>query len=126
MAGPTRQGTQDLIDQDPNADRDPIAKKVINSCVGPPYSCSQPGFKQSPRIVAVPVFNTQEYWATGGPGQGTVHIVNIFGFFVDRLGGTGGNPDVIGYLATTIALSSSSGGSVARDAAFLKAIQLVR
>jgi len=126
MAGPTRQGTQDLIDQDPNADWDPIAKKVINSCVGPPYSCSQPGFKQSPRIVAVPVFNTQEYWATGGPGQGTVHIVNIFGFFVDRLGGTGGNPDVIGYLATTIALSSSSGGSVARDAAFLKAIQLVR
>ena len=126
MGGPTRQGTQALIDLDPDADWDPIAKKVVNSCVEPPYSCSQPGLKQSPRIVAVPVFDTHQYWATGGPGQGTIEIVNIFGFFVDRLEGTGGNPDVVGYLATTTALSSSSGGSVARDAAFLKAIQLVR
>ena len=99
---------------------------MIKSCVGPPYSCSKPGYKQSPRIVAIPVFDTQEYYDTGGPGNGTVHIRQILGFFVDRLDGKGGNKDVIGFLATTAGLSVSNGGSVAQPAAFMKTVQLVR
>jgi hypothetical protein len=82
--------------------------------------------KQSPRIVAIPVFNTQEYWATGGPGQGTVHIEQVLGFFVDRLEGKGGNKDVVGYLASEVGLKVSNRGGVAPQAAFLKVIQLVR
>jgi Flp pilus assembly protein TadG len=164
MTGPTKDGTQDLIDLDPLAQWDSDKKTVVNSCVEPPYSCSTPGLKQSPRIVAIPVFDTQQYWTDGGPGQGTVHVAQILGFFVDRLadsksgggtggggtggggkgggkggsggggtggGGTGGNgnggqKDVIGYLATTVGLSTSGGGNVAPSAAFLKTVQLVR
>lgn len=129
MAGPTRFGTQDLIDLDPEAEWDSEAKKVVNSCVEPPYSCSQPGFKQSPRIVAIPVFDTQQYWQTGGPGQGTVHITQILGFFVDRLepsNNGNGQMDVVGVLASEAGLKVTSGGNVAPQAAFLKVIQLVR
>ena len=126
MAGPTKQGTEALIALDPDAEWDATAKKVVMSCVEPPYSCSTPGLKQSPRIVAIPVFDTQEYYDTGGPGQGTVHVTQILGFFVDRLDGKGGNKDVVGYLATTVGLSASNGGNVAPTAAFLKTVQLVR
>jgi Flp pilus assembly protein TadG len=126
MAGPTKDATADLIALDPNAEWDPVTDKVIKSCVGPPYSCSTPGYKQSPRIVAIPVFDTQEYWDTGGPGNGTIHIRQILGFFVDRLEGKGGNKDVVGYLATTAGLTVSNGGSVAQPAAFMKTVQLVR
>ena len=129
MSGPTRFGTQDLIDLDPDAKWDRDEKKVVNSCVGPPYTCSVKGYKQSPRIVAIPVFDTQEYWATGGPGKGTVHIRQILGFFVDRLEPSKkgkGQQDVVGFLATEAGLKVSNGGNVAPQAAFLKVIQLVR
>jgi hypothetical protein len=126
MAGPTKDGTEDLIALDPDAVWDKDLKRVVNSCVEPPYSCSQPGYKQSPRIVAIPVFDTKEYYDTGGPGQGTVHVRNIFGFFVDRLEGKGGNKDVVGFLATTAGLSVSNGGTVAQPSSFMKTVQLVR
>jgi Flp pilus assembly protein TadG len=120
MVGPTRHGTEDLIDLDPDARWD--GEKVVNSCVGPPYTCSVPGFTHSPRIVAIPVFDLQLYMDTGGPGNGTVHIVNILGFFVDRMDGK----DVVGYLATKPDLKVKGAGSVAPTASFIKAIQLVR
>jgi Flp pilus assembly protein TadG len=126
-SGPTTSGTTELIDKDPLADWDPDAKRVVNSCVGPPYTCSVPGYTQSPRIVTIPVFDTQKYYDTGGPGNGTIEIVQILGFFVDRLEyATPGQPSVVGYLATTAGLTRSDGGTVARPAAFLKAITLVR
>jgi Flp pilus assembly protein TadG len=120
MIGPTKQGTDDLIALDPGAEWD--GEKVINSCVGPPYTCTVPGYTQSPRIVALPVFDLQHYLDTGGPGSGTVHVVNILGFFVDRMDGN----DVVGYLAKKSDLKVSGGGSVAPSASFIKAIQLVR
>jgi hypothetical protein len=128
MEGPTEQGTQDLIDLDPNADWDPITKKVINSCVGPPYTCAVAGYRQSPRIVAVPIFDLELYLATGGPGNGTVHITNILGFFIDELEptGHGGHDNVAGYIMTTPGKFDPGNGGVAGPASFLKRIILIR
>ena len=42
MVGPTDQGVKDLIALDPTRVGS-STKKVINSCVGPPYTCSKPG-----------------------------------------------------------------------------------
>ena len=133
MVGPTKQGVDDLVALDPDAKWDAVNKKVIDSCVGPPYTCSKPGYSVSPRIVAVPVINTQDAWdavhSDSGKGQGagnmTVQIVAILGFFVEGMGGTGGK-DVVGYLATKPDLLLSNGGSVSPSAAFIKAVTLVR
>jgi Flp pilus assembly protein TadG len=128
MDGPTEQGTQDLIDQDPNAEWDPINKRVINSCVGPPYTCSVAGLKQSPRIVSVPIFDLERYLQTGGPGNGTVHITNILGFFVDDLepSGHGGHENVVGYIVTKKGKFDPTKGGVAPSASFIKTIMLIR
>ena len=133
MVGPTKQGVDDLVALDPDAKWDDENKKVINSCVGPPYTCSKPGYTVSPRIVAVPVINTQDAWdavhsdsgGTQGAGNMTVKIVALLGFFVDGMGGTGGK-DVVGYLCTKPDLLTSNGGSVSPSAAFIKAVTLVR
>lgn len=130
MVGPTDQGVKDLVALDKNAKWDPIDKKVINSCIGPPYTCSKPGLTVSPRVVAVPVVNTQMAWdavhSADGKGQGagnmTVKVVAILGFFVEGMSGN----DVVGYLATKPDLLLSNGGSVSPSAAFLKAVTLVR
>ena len=124
MVGPTGHGTADLIALDPSADWDPTSKRIINSCVGPPYTCTTPGYKMSPRVVAIPVFDLELYMATGGPGNGTVKIVNILGFFVDRVG----NPQnsVTGYLIRLAALKSPGAGGVAGGASFLSQIMLIR
>jgi hypothetical protein len=128
MVGPTGQGTGDLIDLDPDADWDPVSKKVINSCVEDNSCIDRNGdpirYAESPRIVAVPVFDLAYYQQTGGPGNGTVRLVNILGFFVDRVQ----NPQntVVGYLATTVELLDEGGGQITPDASFVKVIQLVR
>jgi hypothetical protein len=126
MVGPTEQGTQDLINLDPTADWDPLANDglggVITSCV---YTNSCPGgaqYMESPRIVALPVYDTHHYYATGGPGNGTVRIVNILGFFVDRIEAG----DVIGYLVTKPDLVSDTDGGVAGPSSFVKSVHLIR
>jgi hypothetical protein len=125
MVGPTAQGVADLIALDPSASWDPGTKSIVNSCVGPPYTWSQPGYTQSPRVVAVPVFDLELYMATGGPGNGTVRIVNILGFFVDRMGGFHNN-DVIGYLINKRETYDPSKPSVPPGASFVKVIFLIR
>jgi len=122
MVGPTDHGTEILYNKDPSADWDPASKTIINSCVGPPYTCSEPGFSISPRVVAIPIFDLQLYLATGGPGNGTVKIVNILGFFIDRY--THG--EVTGYLINKKELFKAGHGGVAGQASFLKQIMLIR
>jgi len=121
MVGPTRQGVDDLIDLDPKATWNPLTKKVEGSCAEN-NSCKVKGLTQSPRIVPVPVFDLDLYMKTGGPGNGTVLIVNILGFFVDKMQGN----DVEGYLMTMPDLLVSNGGGVAQNGSFIKAVQLVR
>jgi hypothetical protein len=122
MVGPTDHGTQDLVNLDPTADWDPGNKRIINSCVGPPYTCSTPGYSISPRVVAIPIFDLELYLATGGPGNGTVKIVNILGFFVDRYS----HGTVTGYLINKKELYSPGHGGIAGQASFLKQIMLIR
>jgi hypothetical protein len=126
MVGPTGQGTQDLIDLDPNAEWDGINKKVIMSCTQPGYGPCPGGKKyaQSPRIVAIPIFDLQHYLDTGGPGNGDVRVVNILGFFVDRIEPP--QNTIVGYLAQKADIKVAGGGSVNPTSSFLKVIQLVR
>jgi Flp pilus assembly protein TadG len=131
---PTINAVQELIALDPGAEWDPVEKKVINSCVGPPYTCSTPGYKTSPRLVALPVVNTSMWWdavhndngGTVGAGGKTARIVAILGFFIDELTGTGPQQNIVGYLATKPDILTSNGGSVSPSAAFLKTVTLVR
>jgi len=127
MIGPTKQGVDDLTALDPNAKWD--GTRVIDSCVGPPYTCATKGYQASPRIVAIPVINTQDAYdqvhngdKTQGAGNMTVTVVAILGFFVEGMDGN----DVVGYLCTKPDLLVSDGGSVAPGAGFLTAIRLVR
>ena len=129
MIGPTDQGVGDLLALDPDAKWDSVEKKVIDSCVGPPYTCSKPGYSTSPRLVALPIIDTQmaydEVHNDGKPkgaGNMTVKIVAILGFFVEGMDGK----DVVGYLATKPDLRVANGGGVNPGAAFLQTIQLVR
>jgi hypothetical protein len=122
MVGPTAHGTQLLIESDPGADWDPGQKRVIGSCANPSnYTCATPGLTMSPRIVPLPVFDLELYMATGGPGQGTIKIVNILGFFVDRMDGN----DVIGYLIRKKGLHVPGAG-VPIGASFMSTIHLIR
>ena len=126
MVGPTGQGTNDLIDLDPNAEWD--GTKVVNSCVENNSCVDLQGnpvtYSESPRIVSIPVFDLDEYLATQGPGNGVIKGVNILGFFVDRVE----NPQnsVVGYLATKSEIFVNGAGEVSDESSFVKVIQLVR
>lgn len=60
MIGPTAQGVNDLMDLDPYARWNPGTQSVVNSCVQESPS-SRPQYAHSPRIVALPVFDTGAY-----------------------------------------------------------------
>ena len=122
MIGPTAHGIGDLIDLDPYATWNPVTKKIEGSCVGVTYTCAQAGYSGSPRIIAIPVFDLDYYLQTGGPGNGTVRVRNILGFFVKEVVAN----DVIGVLVTAPALSVSSNGGVAAPSSFATAFGLVR
>jgi len=117
MIGPTSQGVNDLIAQDPNADWDPTSKSVTNSCAQSATPCAA----HSPRIVAIPVFNTAVYYSGKLTGQTNFTVVNILGFFIDRMQGN----DVIGYLTEAPGLSIGN-AAIAPQSSFLAQIQLVR
>ena len=131
MQGPTKHGVEDLIALDPDAEWDSESEKVVDSCVGKTYTCKKPGYQQSPRIVALPVIDTQmaydEVHKEGGKkvgaGNMTVKIVALLGFFVEGVSKTG---DVTGYLVNKPDLSVVNGGGVNPAAGFLQSIQLVR
>ena len=70
--GPTKQGTKDLIALDPNATIDSNGV-ITGSC------CAE-----SPRVVAIAVYDPQEYAAAGYPKGSTfsLTIVNILSMFI--------------------------------------------
>jgi hypothetical protein len=119
MIGPTSQGVSDLIAQDPNARWNPTTRRIEGSCAG---TSSCPGMNHSPRVVAIPVFNTSAYEDGRQSGRVTIRIVNILGFFIDRIQGN----DVYGYLVTVPALLSASSGTLSAASAFGVTIVLVR
>lgn len=117
--GPTAHGMEDLIALDRDAKWDSDTKEIIDSCAQDEDPCAS----YSPRIVAVPVFHTDEWYeADKGGRTNVVTVVNILGFFIDHMNGN----NVVGYFVKMPGLSSKGKGSVAPDASFLKTIQLVR
>ena len=94
MVGPTRQGVDDLIAQDPNARWDNASQTIINSAFG-----------RSPRVVLVPMFDPR---LPPNPGRNWVQISKIGAFFLE---GTAGGGDVIGrYMETTTTGGPCPGG----------------
>jgi hypothetical protein len=117
MIGPTRQGVNDLIALDPNAQWDANTNSVVNSCATAMPSCGA-----SPRVVPIPVYDTATYYTTKRAGLPEFVIVNILGFFIDRMQGN----DVVGYLTEAPGLTSSATPAIDPRAAFLFNIQLIR
>ena len=86
MVGPTAQGMQDLIDQDPNAYWDDSANCVKGSTYNGnnPSQCTM----NSPRIRPIPVYNPIDF--AQGPQHGKNIVltnVNYLGFFIEPLNG---------------------------------------
>jgi hypothetical protein len=123
-----REGTDDLIALDPLAEWDATSRKVIHSCVESNSCVDSAGdpivYPQSPRIVSVPVFDLAQFMATGGPGAGQVHMVNVVALFVERVDEP--NTAVVARLALKSDVWSPGAGSITSAASFIKAIQLVR
>jgi len=118
MIGPTAQGVSALIARDPGARWDPVTKSVTNSCAQASPSCGT----SSPRIVAVPIFDTALYESTKRQGLPQFKVVNILGFFLDQMQGN----DVRGYLTEAPGLSTGTVTSIDPLASFLTTIQLIR
>ena len=118
MIGPTAQGVSALIARDPGARWDPVTKSVTNSCAQASPSCGT----SSPRIVAVPIFDTALYESTKRQGLPQFKVVNILGFFLDQMQGN----DVRGYLTEAPGLSTGTVTTIDPLASFLTTIQLIR
>jgi len=118
MVGPTSQGVADLIALDRQADWDPVTKSVINSCAQATTPCAP----RSPRIVAIPIFDTAVFESTKRQGLPVFTVVNILGFFIDDMVGN----DVVGYLCEVPGLTVGAGPALDPRAAFLWNIQLIR
>jgi Flp pilus assembly protein TadG len=119
MMGPTSHGMQDLIAQDPYARWDEATQSVQDSCAQSANPCAT----SSPRIVAIPVFDTA--WFNQGQQTGRIQlrIVNILGFFIDRMQGQ----DVTGvFMRVPGVLVAGGGGNVNTNAAFMQVPLLVR
>jgi hypothetical protein len=90
--GPTRQGIEYLTGLDSGASYSGTA--IIGSSFSPPTS--------SPRVVAIGVMDIDDYLSRNPTGSnGTVRLVNIYGFFIEGMGEV--DPD-------TGAMSLSAGG----------------
>ena len=108
MTGPTIQGADDLIAQDPSAYWDGAKGKVVSS------------FNPSPRIVVLPVFDPIVYEESRQHGRQDIEVANLVGFFIEDTVGNG----VLGRLVPATGLIRGNGG--VPGGAFLKAIRLVQ
>jgi len=96
LLGVTADRIAELIARDPNARWDSITNRVVDSAFG-----------HSPRVIALPVFDPEEYEQGLRIGKPVFRIVRIIGFFV---AGLANNTTIHGYLtahATITAFPSS-------------------
>jgi hypothetical protein len=130
MVGPTRQGVEGggpggmaLTEKDPGATWNTSTRSIQGSCA--PGVCADGiWYARSPRIVPVPLFDIDAFFAGSPTGKTTVNITNIIGFFIEGMCGTG-NRDVCGRLVAIPGLTKGS-GSVTESASFLRKVLLVR
>jgi hypothetical protein len=121
MVGPTSQGVEELIAQDPYPARwDPDA----NDGRGAPVAgCMAAGTCAiSPRLVALAMFNPDLYDSGRASGRTDITVTKILGFWIEGLQNNG---DVIGYLTHYPALAEG-GAPVEEDSTFLRTVILVR
>jgi len=132
MIGPTVQGVEGggpddgnlaLIQKDPGAYWDDTTKSIKGSFAPGVSPADGRYYSQSPRIIPLPLFNIDEFYAGTPNGKNTVTITNIIGFFIEGMGGRG-NRDVLGRLVSVPGLRRGTG--VTNEASFLRTIILVR
>jgi Flp pilus assembly protein TadG len=116
-------GFKHLIDLDPHAEWDPTTNSVINSCAQGANPCAG----TSPRVVALPVYNTGQYFngIVNGQAVPPVNVVNIVGFFVDWEGREDGEYVVEGYITEAPGLELGN-STITPESSLLSQIQLVR
>lgn len=121
-------GFHHLIDMDPYAEWDPSTNSVVNSCAQAATPCAA----SSPRIVALPVFNTGDYYngVVNGQASPPLTVVNIVGFFVDWEGREDEGPlngqyVVKGFITEAPGLELGN-ANITPEASLLSQIQLVR
>ncbi len=112
MVGPTKQGTDDLIAQDPGAHWDTTCNCVKGSAYG-----------TSPRIRIAPLYDPAIYEAGKQTGKANpqLKVVNYLGFFVESITGAG---DVTGRIIPVAGKVAANGP--AANGAFPRAIMIVK
>jgi Flp pilus assembly protein TadG len=130
-----KKAVEDLIGLDPDAEWDDDEDEIVDSCVGD-NSCfiydsegnrvANPDAKQSPRIIALPVFDIEHYAETLAQNSPEVLVTNILGFFITHVTNQGGHLQIFGRLVTQPGLVRGGNGTVGEQEAFLKVVQLVR
>jgi hypothetical protein len=116
MVGPTKQGTEALIDQDPTAVWDGACNKG-RGCV------KNSKFKVSPRIRAIPLYDPAVYAQDQHSGKAwpQLKVVNFLGFFIESVDG---NSQVTGRIVPL--LGKYSAGTPSATGGFARAIMLVK
>jgi hypothetical protein len=110
MAGPTKQGMDDLIALDPDARWDESTNRVISNK------------NPSPRVRAIPLFDPAYYQDGKLNGRNaSLKFVNYLGFFIEEMQGN----EIYGRI-TPIGGMRKGGGGPAPAAAFPKSIRLVQ
>jgi Flp pilus assembly protein TadG len=116
MVGPTRQGTDQLIAQDPNAYWD-------TSCNGGAGCVKGSAFGTSPRIRPIPLYDPVIYAQDqqSGKSQPTLRVVNYLGFFIESVDSSGA---VTGRITPIVGRINPNGPSA--TGGFARAIMLVQ
>jgi hypothetical protein len=111
MSGPTLQGIQELIDQDPNAHWDSYCKCVKDSAFG-----------TSPRVFPIPLYDPKYYADGQANGRyADFKIANFLGFFADHVAGN----QIYGVITNVSGMVDRNAGP-APAGAFPRAIRLVQ
>lgn len=117
-------GFEHVIDDDEDAEWDPETNSVINSCAQAANPCGA----HSPRIVAIPIYDTGQYFngIVNGQSSPPVTIINIVGFFVDDIDyGEDGRTVIEGYITEAPGLELGN-ATITPESSLLSQIQLVR